>query len=147
VKEANGGKLAGFFDVFAWREPEEILFCEVKVGLDRIHASQRQFLDRALRLRPLSEFMIIEMPAPPRKVPAAKAPSGLAAPPERMPGLPAGITDAELLISPASRIFRCARIRDATWTTASGHRSASREPGSAWGTVRCCRPPAGSGPA
>lgn len=42
VKDANGGTLAGFFDVFAWREPAEVLFCEVKVGPDRIQASQRR---------------------------------------------------------------------------------------------------------
>ncbi len=75
VKAANGGTLAGFFDVFAWREPSEVLFCEVKVGPDRIQPSQRQFLARALRLRPLGEFLIIEMPdpwqEPPRTGPAA----------------------------------------------------------------------------
>ena len=36
VKDANGGTLAGFFDVFAWREPGEVLFCEVKAGPDRM---------------------------------------------------------------------------------------------------------------
>ncbi len=67
VKAANGGTLTGFFDVFAWREPSDVLFCEVKVGPDRIQASQRRFLARALSLRPLSEFLIIEMPGPPAK--------------------------------------------------------------------------------
>jgi hypothetical protein len=75
VKDANGGTLAGFFDVFAWRKPGEVLFCEVKVGPDRIQASQRRFLGNALRLRPLSEFLIIEMPQPARTSPAARPPS------------------------------------------------------------------------
>jgi hypothetical protein len=73
VKDANGGTLAGFFDVFAWREPAEVLFCEVKVGPDRIQPSQRQFLAHALRLRPLSEFMIIEACAERRRWPALPA--------------------------------------------------------------------------
>jgi hypothetical protein len=72
VKDANGGMLAGFFDVFAWREPSEVLFAEVKVGPDRIRASQRRFLAQALRLRPLSEFMIIEMPRPARNAAAGR---------------------------------------------------------------------------
>ena len=74
VKDANSGTLSGFFDVFAWREPAEVLFCEVKVGPDRIRASQRQFLAHALSLRPLSEFLIIEMPRPGRQ-PASGQPS------------------------------------------------------------------------
>lgn len=78
VKDANGGTLAGFFDVFAWRQPGEVLFCEVKVGPDRIQPSQCRFLGNALRLRPLSEFLIIEMPRPARTSPAA--PQSLAVP-------------------------------------------------------------------
>jgi len=82
VKDANGGTLAGFFDVFAWREPTEVLFCEVKVGPVRIQPSQRQFLAGALRLRPLSEFTIIEMPRPTPKA-AAGRPSSAQAVKER----------------------------------------------------------------
>jgi len=74
VKDVNGGRLAGFFDVFAWREPDEVLFCEVKVGRDRIQANQRHFLGNALRFRPLGEFMIIEMPRPSGKAPAVRLP-------------------------------------------------------------------------
>lgn len=36
LRAANGGKLGGFFDVFAWREPGEVRFDEVKVGRDPI---------------------------------------------------------------------------------------------------------------
>ncbi len=72
VKVANGGRLAGFFDVFAWREPGKVVFCEVKVGQDRIQDSQREFLALALRVRPLAEFLIIEMPRPAGQAPAVR---------------------------------------------------------------------------
>ena len=32
LRAANGGSLGGFFDVFAWREPGQVRFCEAKVG-------------------------------------------------------------------------------------------------------------------
>ena len=72
--------------MFAWREPGEVLFCEVKVGPDRIRANRRRFLDNALWLRPLSEFLIIEMP---RAIPA-----------EDVPDQPTTLCALELLISP-----------------------------------------------
>jgi len=99
VKDANGGTLAGFFDVFAWREPGEVLFCEVKVGPDRIEANQRRFLGNALRLRPLSEFLIIEMHQPARTSPAAQPPDQ-AEPRAGVPDHPAAPGVPELLISP-----------------------------------------------
>lgn len=70
LRAQNGGKLAGFFDVFAWREPGEIRFYEVKVVPgDRITDSQREFVERALRLgRRLEEFTIIEVPRPTARV-------------------------------------------------------------------------------
>jgi hypothetical protein len=36
LRAANGGKLGGFFDVFVWREPDEVRFLEIKVARDRI---------------------------------------------------------------------------------------------------------------
>lgn len=59
---ANDGKLSGFFDVFAWREPDEVSFMEVKVARDRIQPTQRKFVERALRLHDQSQFVIIEVP-------------------------------------------------------------------------------------
>ena len=53
--------------------------CEVKVGRDRIQASQRRFLVTALRLRPLSEFVIIEMARPAGKARAVSLPGPPAA--------------------------------------------------------------------
>lgn len=58
---ANGGKLSGFFDVFAWRKPGEIRFCEVKTGNDKIRDTQRRFLERALRFHPPTHFTIIQI--------------------------------------------------------------------------------------
>ena len=40
----------GFFDVFAWREPGQVRFYEVKVGPDRIKPTQLRFVELALRL-------------------------------------------------------------------------------------------------
>jgi hypothetical protein len=62
LRAANGGKLSGFFDVFAWREPGEVRFDEAKVGTDRIRPSQRRFLETALRFHRLDQFSIIEIP-------------------------------------------------------------------------------------
>jgi hypothetical protein len=36
LRAANGGKLGGFFDVFAWRESGEIRFNEVRIGWDQM---------------------------------------------------------------------------------------------------------------
>ena len=58
---ANGGSLAGFFDVFAWREPGQVGFYEAKVGPDRIKPTQLRFLEVALRLRGLEDFTIVEV--------------------------------------------------------------------------------------
>jgi hypothetical protein len=57
---ANGGKLSGFFDVFAWREPGEVRFCEAKTGNDKIRDTQRRFLELALRFHPPAQFTIIQ---------------------------------------------------------------------------------------
>ena len=61
LRLANGGKLGGFFDVFAWRPPGDVRFVEVKVGPDRIRASQRAFLQTALRYHRPEQFMIVEV--------------------------------------------------------------------------------------
>jgi hypothetical protein len=61
VRAENHGKLGGFFDVFAWREPGEVRFDEAKVGPDRLRDTQRMFIQRTLRLRPLKEFTIMEV--------------------------------------------------------------------------------------
>ena len=58
---ANGRTLAGFLDVFAWREPGQVGFYEAKVGPDRIKPTQLRFLEAALRLRGLEEFTIVEV--------------------------------------------------------------------------------------
>lgn len=69
LRAANGGKLGGFFDVFAWREPGEVRFDEVKVGRDPIGPNQRRFVKLALDLHHLlDEFTIIEVPG--RALPA-----------------------------------------------------------------------------
>ena len=68
LQAANGGRLGGFFDVFAWREPGQVRFAEVKVGRDHIKDTQRRFLETALRSRAPEEFMIIEVPG--RALPA-----------------------------------------------------------------------------
>lgn len=62
LRAENGGKLGGFFDVFAWREPDEIRFLEIKVARDRIQPTQRRFVETALRFHEPKEFMIIEVP-------------------------------------------------------------------------------------
>jgi hypothetical protein len=61
--DANRRSFGGFFDVFAWREPGEVRFYEVKVGKDDINRNQRRFVERALGLHHrLEEFTIIEVP-------------------------------------------------------------------------------------
>jgi hypothetical protein len=40
LRAANGGSLGGFFDVFAWREPGQVRFCEATVGPDRVKPTQ-----------------------------------------------------------------------------------------------------------
>jgi hypothetical protein len=64
LRTANGGTLRGFFDVFAWREPGQVRFCEAKVGPDRIKATQIRFLEVALRFYRPADFMIIEVAGP-----------------------------------------------------------------------------------
>jgi hypothetical protein len=49
LRAANGGKLGGFFDVFAWRPPGEVMFLEIKTAGDRVQPTQRRFVERALR--------------------------------------------------------------------------------------------------
>ena len=71
LRAANGGTLSGFFDVFAWREPGQVGFYEAKVGPDRIKPTQLRFVEVALRLHRLEEFMIVEVTGPlPRSAPA-----------------------------------------------------------------------------
>jgi hypothetical protein len=74
--------------VFAWREPGEVVFCEVKVGPDRIQDSRCEFLAATLRVRPLAEFLIIEMPRPARKIPAVRPSRPGASPRLRRTGWP-----------------------------------------------------------
>jgi VRR-NUC domain len=67
--DANRRSFGGFFDVFAWREPGEVRFYEVKVGKDDINRNQRRFVERALGLHHrLEEFTIIEIPEPAARV-------------------------------------------------------------------------------
>ncbi|HET9896705.1 MAG TPA: VRR-NUC domain-containing protein [Streptosporangiaceae bacterium] len=62
LRAANGNRLAGFFDVFAWRHPGEFWFGEVKVGKDKLQQSQREFIDLALRFHQPEQFTIIDVP-------------------------------------------------------------------------------------
>jgi hypothetical protein len=62
LRAANDGKLSGFFDVFAWREPNEVRFLEVKGPGDRIRPTQLRFAERAMRFHDQDQFMIIEVP-------------------------------------------------------------------------------------
>ena len=64
LRAANGGTLGGFLDVFAWREPGQVRFCEAKVGPDRIKPTQIRFLEVALRFHRPADFMIIEVAGP-----------------------------------------------------------------------------------
>jgi hypothetical protein len=76
LRAANRGKLSGFFDVFAWREPGEIRFLEAEVGPDRIRATQRKFVETALRFHGPKQFTIIVID---RQPPTASTPSSLSA--------------------------------------------------------------------
>jgi len=58
---ANGGRLGGFIDVFAWRHPGEVRFDEVKVRLNRIGTSQCRFLETALQFHPVEQFSLVEV--------------------------------------------------------------------------------------
>jgi hypothetical protein len=66
----NGRPFGGYWDVFVWREPDEVRFYEVKVGKkDKVNPNQHKFLERALGLdHRLEEFMIIEVPKPQARV-------------------------------------------------------------------------------
>jgi hypothetical protein len=60
---ANGGRLSGFFDVFAWRGGN-VRFDEAKGRNDRVRESQHRFVEMALRLgHRLDEFTIIKVHA------------------------------------------------------------------------------------
>jgi hypothetical protein len=60
LRQANGGGLGGFFDVFAWRDGK-VRFVEVKVPPDSWQPTQLRFLDVALRLgHHLDEFLLVE---------------------------------------------------------------------------------------
>jgi hypothetical protein len=66
LRMANGGKLDGFFDVFAWREPGEVRFDEAKTSGDSPRPSQRKFVKLALDLgHRLEQFTIIKVPTTP----------------------------------------------------------------------------------
>lgn len=65
LRAANDGRVGGFFDVLAWRQPGEIRFAEAKVGADQIKPSQRTFVKAALALYPPEAFMIVHIPAGP----------------------------------------------------------------------------------
>lgn len=63
LRAAKGGKLGGFFDVFAWREPGEVRFDEVKGSGDSPRPSQREFVKLALdHGHHLEQFTIIKVP-------------------------------------------------------------------------------------
>jgi len=64
LRAANGGMVSGFFDMFAWREPGQVGFYEAKIGPDRIKPAQLRFVELALRLHRLEEFMIVEVTGP-----------------------------------------------------------------------------------
>jgi hypothetical protein len=66
LRVANRVPLGGFFDVFAWREPNQVRFCEAKVGPDQIKPTQLRFLEVSLRFHRQADFMIIEVAGPAR---------------------------------------------------------------------------------
>ena len=63
LRAANGGKLDGFFDVFAWRNLGEVRFYEVKTSGDSPRESQRRFVKLALAVgHRLEQFTMIKVP-------------------------------------------------------------------------------------
>ena len=76
LRAANGGKLTGFFDVFAWREPGEVGFFEAKSApTASVPASARSW--RRPCVPPLDQFTIIEFGR--QRRPARPLPAGPAA--------------------------------------------------------------------
>ena len=66
LRAVNGGRLDGFFDVFAWREPGEVRFDEAKTSGNSPRPSQRGFVKLALDLgHRLEQFTIIKVPKTP----------------------------------------------------------------------------------
>jgi len=61
LRAANGGGLGGFFDLFSWRNPDEVRFDEAKVGKDRIRPTQRRFVEQGLLFHCIQDFTIIEV--------------------------------------------------------------------------------------
>ena len=61
LRAANGDRLGGFFDVFAWRDPDQIRFLEAKNAGDRVTPSQCRFLATALQFHEQSQFRVIEI--------------------------------------------------------------------------------------
>jgi hypothetical protein len=60
ICRANGDKVSGCFDVFAWKGPA-YLFVESKGGKDSIHANQTAWVEAALRSGvPLDSLLICE---------------------------------------------------------------------------------------
>lgn len=88
LQAANGGTLSGFFDVFAWREPGQVGFYEAKVGPDRIKPTQLRFVEVALRLHRLEDFMIVEVAGPVPRGRLAREPSSAGDPAQRDPRWP-----------------------------------------------------------
>lgn len=60
LRAENGGTLGGFFDVFAWHEPDQVCFVEAKNAGDRVTPSQCRFLATALRFHELGQFKVIK---------------------------------------------------------------------------------------
>jgi hypothetical protein len=60
----TAGTLSGFFDVFTWREPGQVVFYEATVGPDRIKPTQLRFVEVALRFHRLEELIIVEIAGP-----------------------------------------------------------------------------------
>jgi hypothetical protein len=61
LRAANGGRLGGFLDVFAWRD-SRVRFLEVKSGRDKWRESQQRFVDMAVGLgRDPSDLLLVEV--------------------------------------------------------------------------------------
>ncbi len=64
LRAANGGRLGGFLDVFAWRDGR-VRFVEVKFGNDRWRDNQQRFVDMAVALgHDPADFLIVEAAHP-----------------------------------------------------------------------------------